>query len=639
MIETIARSLQGRKQSDGSFMVLCPAHADKNPSLHVTQAGEKILVNCMAGCSQESVISALKSRGLWHGKVNGTDNSLPAGIPSKWGKDADTKAYVAHWQYHDLNGNVIGYAVRYQQGEDKVVIPFFKQFGEAWKAGAAPEPRHLYNLHFLNKSPESPVLVIEGEKAADAARILAGQSYICVTWPGGCKAADKADWKILKGRSVVIWPDADEPGRKAALTVQEQCVKVGVKSFKIVEPPKDVKPGWDLADAKVEGWTAEKVLEYINRSKTDGNQKNNPSRKEITYFSGADIIAKPMKIEWLIVGMFSMNESILIHAAGGIGKSMFILFLLVTLAAFRDNLEDSLDRFFDDFIIPKRRCSLVIGSENGRVSMYQRLKLMCNGSNHFEDGLKNVFFMSQYDDTTISGEVFLDESFCTFLVAFIQTLEQEQNVKIDILVIDPLISFSGASDENSSAEMRPALDAIDGVCRQVKCTPIVIHHDKKDGDNYRGSTAINDWARNRISLKRELVAENRITDQAPDGTVTGQRVVKIPVIRVTHEKCNNFQMFAPFLIKMTKHLHFKRINEQMTPEETEKVNTVAQALKDMGDYAESSNALAKVYEDLTGVSKNTAKKCISLAVDNGVITRKSTIIKGKSAYEFYSLDS
>ncbi len=43
----------------------CPAHADKKPSLHVTEKNGKVLVKCFAGCSQEAVIEALRQRGLW----------------------------------------------------------------------------------------------------------------------------------------------------------------------------------------------------------------------------------------------------------------------------------------------------------------------------------------------------------------------------------------------------------------------------------------------------------------------------------------------------------------------------------------------------------------------------------------------
>ncbi len=264
MIEAMAHRLQGKKQSDGSYMVLCPAHADKNPSLHVSEIGEKILVNCQAGCSQEAVISALKAKDLWPEKINRTDNSRPAGIPSKWGWDADSKRYVTHWTYLDEAGNIIGYTARFEKDDQKDIVPFFRRLGEIWKPGAAKTPRPLYNLNKLKNFSDLPVLVSEGEKPTDAASNFLND-YACISWPGGSNAVTKADWSPLKGRDVIIWPDADEPGQKAAILVQKQCIKVGVKSVKIVTPPKNVKPGWDLADAAE--WTAEHVLSYIHKAK------------------------------------------------------------------------------------------------------------------------------------------------------------------------------------------------------------------------------------------------------------------------------------------------------------------------------------------------------------------------------------
>ena len=42
-----------------------PTHIDEDPSLYVTDAdGGKRLVRCMAGCSQDAVIAALRERGL-----------------------------------------------------------------------------------------------------------------------------------------------------------------------------------------------------------------------------------------------------------------------------------------------------------------------------------------------------------------------------------------------------------------------------------------------------------------------------------------------------------------------------------------------------------------------------------------------
>ena len=63
--ETIAKALGGRK-AGGGWMARCPAHDDREPSLSIRDADDgKVLVRCHAGCDQEQVIAALRSRGLW----------------------------------------------------------------------------------------------------------------------------------------------------------------------------------------------------------------------------------------------------------------------------------------------------------------------------------------------------------------------------------------------------------------------------------------------------------------------------------------------------------------------------------------------------------------------------------------------
>jgi putative DNA primase/helicase len=63
--ETIAKALGGRR-AGGGWTARCPAHEDRTPSLSIRDAEEnKVLVHCHAGCDQERVIAALRTRGLW----------------------------------------------------------------------------------------------------------------------------------------------------------------------------------------------------------------------------------------------------------------------------------------------------------------------------------------------------------------------------------------------------------------------------------------------------------------------------------------------------------------------------------------------------------------------------------------------
>jgi DNA primase len=79
-------------------------------------------------------------------------------------------------------------------------------------------PLPLYGTELLAQHPDHPVVVVEGEKSADALRrIFAGRNIIVVTWPGGTPVVLRADWTPLAGRQVLLWPDADRPGYEAML--------------------------------------------------------------------------------------------------------------------------------------------------------------------------------------------------------------------------------------------------------------------------------------------------------------------------------------------------------------------------------------------------------------------------------------
>jgi putative DNA primase/helicase len=64
--EMIAKAFGGRRCGSG-WVVRCPAHDDRTPSLSVRENGGKTLVHCHAGCPQDAVLHELSARGLWQG--------------------------------------------------------------------------------------------------------------------------------------------------------------------------------------------------------------------------------------------------------------------------------------------------------------------------------------------------------------------------------------------------------------------------------------------------------------------------------------------------------------------------------------------------------------------------------------------
>jgi len=137
--------------------------------------------------------------------------------------------------------------------------------GHNWRWNAPPTPRPLYGLDRLAARPDAPVIVCEGEKAANSAAYLF-PSHVTVTSMGGALAAGKADWTPLAGRSVVVWPDNDEPGRTYAQSVAKILAAIGCEvavidaaALAVIDAPerRAARPadGWDAADAEAEEWS------------------------------------------------------------------------------------------------------------------------------------------------------------------------------------------------------------------------------------------------------------------------------------------------------------------------------------------------------------------------------------------------
>ena len=100
--EIIAKVLGGRKAGN-NWVARCPAHDDREPSLSIRRAdGGKVLVRCHAGCDQQQVIAALRSRGLWseHGTRRSRHSAAHIATTNQPNRD-DAKrsaAALAIWQ-------------------------------------------------------------------------------------------------------------------------------------------------------------------------------------------------------------------------------------------------------------------------------------------------------------------------------------------------------------------------------------------------------------------------------------------------------------------------------------------------------------------------------------------------------------
>jgi len=185
------------------------------------------------------------------------------------------------WAYHDVNGNIVSFVCRFDlPGGKKDVIPYsYKSNGKKtqWCWRGLDTPRLLYNLHELTLRPTAVVLLVEGEKTADAAKLLFPK-YVVTTWIGGADGVKNADWTPLHSRKIFLWADNDVPGIHAMFggwSYNEKTEKyrrvVGISEmfsaqFKQIKNDKSFPKKWDVADAT---WTPVEALEYLQTNKSD----------------------------------------------------------------------------------------------------------------------------------------------------------------------------------------------------------------------------------------------------------------------------------------------------------------------------------------------------------------------------------
>jgi len=166
--------------------------------------------------------------------------------------------------YHDASGGGILQAIaRWNNVKGQKEIRPFCYTEEGWQCRAYLAPRPLFNLDLIAADTQVDILIVEGEKAAEAA--TAFFPGVVSTWAGGANAVDKTDFSPLAGRKVWLWPDNDPSGQKAMQQVAQKLQNLGanVRSVDLEALAKHrpggptLTEGWDAADAKEEGWDTE----------------------------------------------------------------------------------------------------------------------------------------------------------------------------------------------------------------------------------------------------------------------------------------------------------------------------------------------------------------------------------------------
>jgi len=382
-----------------------------------------------------------------------------------------------HWQhgeahkiykYEDSAGRPIGVIMRWDLPDGSKTISQCSWMRHkktdrcTWKWQAFNAPRPLYRGELLNKMPSADVVIVEGEKAADA---LASKlpDHVVLSWAGGSKAINQSDWAILEGRNIAIWADNDEPGRKAANDLK------GITGGNLIDAPQDKPEGWDAADAVAEGWTTPGLLELIasnvqrqTYNVNFGNEGRPRSSEE----------AKARRPNVIIDGLLYAKSKLLIGGVAKAGKSHFAMSLASCMASGKPFLQ---------WAAPEPQRVLYVDFELHEWELDERCASACNWD--VPSNLATLSLRQHYDVRSTAS--------------LSKVLKAIQANQFDVIILDCLYKFNSAEDENDNAAMKAIGSWMDEIIAKYGITPILIHHFGKGSqsgkeviDRFRGASSV-----------------------------------------------------------------------------------------------------------------------------------------------------
>ncbi|MCB9229295.1 MAG: DUF3987 domain-containing protein [Deltaproteobacteria bacterium] len=274
--EEITRKLENVKPCGDGWMASCPAHKDRNPSFSLRTVDGKSLFKCHAGCTQEAVISALRSLGAWpetqkekyDPKLHICKKILAQSDPLDTPKSDVGRAYLKN---RGLNLAKYPSSVRFHPKLDffKKGVPISKHpaiiaemidssdnlvgiqriyLDHEGRKAKLETPKMSFGKMgaiLLGNVSEDTVHVAEGLETSLAILCATKLGLRCLMSAGGIRRFDPPE----ATKELVIWADNDRNGVgvKAANALALKAVRKGIKAFVLV-PDHEIPEGQSSVD-------------------------------------------------------------------------------------------------------------------------------------------------------------------------------------------------------------------------------------------------------------------------------------------------------------------------------------------------------------------------------------------------------
>lgn len=316
-LEELAAVLDNAKVRNGELRAACPAHGGEDQNLSLTYRDGKLLGTCHSHhCPFSEIMAAIRER-MGYEETNGRVVNITHGKKSK-------KKRVKSRQEWDVEGVARHVRTEYEDGTKDFS---WRMPDGTWKlVGMGTSDIPLYGTSEALRKPDASVVVVEGEKAADALR----EADICAvgTVTGAKGTPGEAALAPFRGRTMILWPDNDEPGHIHMGKVAQGLDAIGadVRWFEWAE----AEDKGDAADHPAIVGSEDKASLIAQLEEAKRWSKPPP-------IEGRALLGSAMRSgidppEELLRDMLLAGKAHNIYAPGGVGKTWLLVWIANELA-------------------------------------------------------------------------------------------------------------------------------------------------------------------------------------------------------------------------------------------------------------------------------------------------------------------